>query len=84
MFDAICKYLVEAFSADIAQWLLGEAVSLSELSPSELLLEPIRADALLLQSGGRLLHVEFQTQPDPTIRLRMLDYWVRLRRRIPF
>ncbi|MEB3213221.1 MAG: hypothetical protein VKL39_17860 [Leptolyngbyaceae bacterium] len=50
MFDAVCKFLVETFSIDFAQWLLGESVILTELSPSELLLEPIRADALLLHS----------------------------------
>lgn len=83
MFDATCKYLTEIFSAAFSQWLLGETVSLSELSPSELLLEPIRADALLLQSAGRVLHIEFQTQPDLAMPLRMLDYWLRLRRRMP-
>ena len=81
MFDAVCKFLVETFSEDFARWLLGEAVSLTELSPSELLLEPIRADVLLLQSEQRVLHLEFQTQSDPTMPFRMLDYWVRLHRR---
>ncbi|MBE9078245.1 Rpn family recombination-promoting nuclease/putative transposase [Romeria aff. gracilis LEGE 07310] len=83
MFDAICKYLVETFSADFAQWLLGEDISFSELSPSELLLEPIRADALLLQSEQRVLHLEFQTRPDAAIPFRLLDYWVRIHRRLP-
>jgi len=83
MFDAVCKFLVETFSEDFARWLLGEPVSLTELSPSELLLEPIRADVLLLQSEQRVLHLEFQTQPDPTMPFRMLDYWVRLHRRLP-
>ncbi|MEL7314544.1 MAG: flagellar assembly protein H, partial [Cyanobacteria bacterium J06559_3] len=83
MFDAVCKFLVETFSADFARWLLGEAESLVELSPSELLLEPIRADALLLQSDRIALHIEFQTRPDSAIPFRMLDYWVRLRRRFP-
>ena len=83
MFDAVCKFLVETFSEDFARWLLGEAISLTELSPSELLLEPIRADVLLLQSEQRVLHLEFQTQPDPTMPFRMLDYWVRLHRRLP-
>lgn len=83
MFDAVCKFLVETFSADFAQWLLGEAASFSQMSPSELLLEPIRADALLLLSEQRILHLEFQTQPDPDIPFRLLDYWVRLHRRLP-
>ncbi|NET40278.1 MAG: Rpn family recombination-promoting nuclease/putative transposase, partial [Cyanothece sp. SIO1E1] len=65
-------------------WLLGEPVALSEISPSELSLEPIRADALmLLQSEQIVLHLEFQSQPDPTIPFRMLDYRVRAYRRFP-
>jgi predicted transposase/invertase (TIGR01784 family) len=84
MFDNVCKFLAETFPADLAQWLLGEAVPLSELSPSELSLEPIRADSLiLLQSENLVLHVEFQTHPDASIPFRMLDYWVRAYRRFP-
>nr|WP_265579868.1 hypothetical protein [Romeria gracilis] len=41
MFDTVCKFLAETFSADFASWLLGESVTLSKLSPSELSLEPI-------------------------------------------
>lgn len=84
MFDNICKFLAETFSTDFACWLLGEAIALSELSPSELSLEPIRADALiLLQSEDIVLHLEFQTQPKPDIPFRMLDYRVRVYRRFP-
>ena len=76
MFDNVCKFLAETFPADFAQWLLGEPIPLGELSPSELSLEPIRADSLiLLQSEGIILHVEFQTRPDPAIPFRLLDYW---------
>jgi hypothetical protein len=40
-----------------ASWLLGEPVTLTELQPSELSLEPIRADAMiLLQSDESILH----------------------------
>ena len=74
MFDAVCKFLVETFSVDFAHWLLGEAQSLVELSPSELLLEPIRADILLRQSEEIILQIEFQTRPDPAMPFRMLDY----------
>lgn len=59
MFDAVCKFLVESFSEDFARWLLGKAVNPTELSPSELLLEPIRADVLLLASDNDVLHLEF-------------------------
>ena len=74
MFDNVRKFLAETFSADLAQWLLGKLIHLTEMSPSELSLEPIRADSLiLLQSEGIVLHIEFQTQPDPSIPFRMLD-----------
>ncbi|MCJ8281784.1 MAG: Rpn family recombination-promoting nuclease/putative transposase [Rivularia sp. ALOHA_DT_140] len=84
MFDNICKFLAENFSADFANWLLGEPIVLTELSPKELSLEPIRADALiLLQSDEQILHIEFQTQPDPKIPFRMADYRLRGYRRFP-
>jgi predicted transposase/invertase (TIGR01784 family) len=84
MFDSVCKFLVETFPTDFATWLLGEPVSLTELSPSELSLEPIRADALILrQSEQVVVHVEFQTEPKPDIPFRMLDYRVRVYRRFP-
>ncbi|MGB3293375.1 MAG: Rpn family recombination-promoting nuclease/putative transposase [Phormidesmis sp.] len=84
MFDTVCKFLVESFSTDFASWLLGEPVVLTELSPSELSLEPIRADALLLlQSPDTILHVEFQSRPDQAIPFRMVDYRLRTYRRFP-
>jgi predicted transposase/invertase (TIGR01784 family) len=65
MYDNISKFLVEQYSADFTNWLLGESIELTTLSPTELSLEPIRADALiLLQSADVILHCEFQTQPD--------------------
>jgi predicted transposase/invertase (TIGR01784 family) len=77
MYDNICKFLAETFSSDFASWLLGEAIELTELSPSELSLEPIRADSLiLLQSEATVLHLEFQTEPSAKIPFRMLDYRV--------
>ena len=84
MYDNVCKFLAETFTSDFATWLLGEPISLTQLSPSELSLEPIRADTLiLLESEQIVLQVEFQTQPDPNIPFRMLDYRVRLYRRYP-
>jgi predicted transposase/invertase (TIGR01784 family) len=84
MFDNISKFLIEQYSQDFASWLIGEPVLLSELSPSELSLEPIRADALiLLQSSEVVLHCEFQTDPDPTMPFRMADYALRIYRRFP-
>ncbi|HAN46299.1 MAG TPA: hypothetical protein DCQ32_07065 [Cyanobacteria bacterium UBA8156] len=85
MFDNTCKYLAATYPADLAAWLLGEAMPWVEVQPQELALDPIRADALiLLQSENVLLHVEFQTQPDPDMPLRMLDYWLRARRKFPW
>jgi predicted transposase/invertase (TIGR01784 family) len=84
MFDNTCKFLAENFSSDFATWLLGEPITLTKLSPKELSLEPIRADALiLLQSEELILHIEFQTQPDEDIPFRMADYRLRGYRRFP-
>lgn len=84
MYDNVCKFLAENYSRDFAQWLLGEPISFTQLSPSELSLEPIRADALiLLESDPIILHLEFQTNPDPKMSFRMLDYRTRVYRRFP-
>jgi predicted transposase/invertase (TIGR01784 family) len=84
MFDNVCKFLAESFSDDFATWLLGKPIQFTQLSPSELSLEPIRADALiLLDSDDLILHLEFQTQPIDVIPFRMLDYRVRGHRRSP-
>jgi len=84
MFDNTCKFLAENFSEDFASWLLGEPLTMTQLSPSELSLEPIRADALiLLNSDSDVLHIEFQTEPDPIMPFRMADYRLRGFRRFP-
>jgi predicted transposase/invertase (TIGR01784 family) len=84
MFDNTCRFLAEHFSADFASWLLGEAIELTELKPSELSLNPIRTDALiLLQSKDSILHIEFQLQPKDEIPFRMLDYRTRGHRKYP-
>lgn len=84
MFDNICKFLAENFRDDLVTWLLGNPVKLTELKPTELSNEPIRADSLiLLQSEDLVLHTEFQTDADETMPFRMLDYRVRVYRRYP-
>ncbi|WP_414575181.1 Rpn family recombination-promoting nuclease/putative transposase [Anabaena sp. CCY 9402-a] len=84
MFDNVCKFLAESFSGDFATWLLNEPITLTQLSPSELSLEPIRADALiLLQSEEIVLHLEFQTRPKADIPFRMSDYRLRGYRKFP-
>ncbi len=84
MFDNVCKFLAENFRDDLVTWLLGNPVKLTELKPTELSSEPIRADSLiLLQSDDLVLHTEFQTDADETMPFRMLDYRVRVYRRYP-
>jgi predicted transposase/invertase (TIGR01784 family) len=82
MYDNTCRFLAEHFSTDFASWLLGEPVTLTEIKPSELSLDPIRADAMiLLQSEDSILHIEFQTLPKKNIPFRMADYRLRGYRR---
>lgn len=83
-YDNVCKYLVEWFPESFVRWLLGSPVPLIQLQPTELSSEPIRADSLiLLRAQNLILHLEFQTDPDPDIPLRMADYCLRLYRRYP-
>jgi predicted transposase/invertase (TIGR01784 family) len=84
MYDDTCRFLAEHFSADFASWLLGKSVTLTELQPSELSLDPIRADALIfLESDESILHIEFQTLPKDNIPFRVTDYRLRGYRRDP-
>jgi predicted transposase/invertase (TIGR01784 family) len=83
-YDNVCKFIAEAFPGDLVTWLLGETIEVTQLRPSELSLEPIRADSLiLLESSNLVLHIEFQTQPDPQIPFRMTDYRLRTYRKFP-
>ena len=69
---------------DFRPAVLGSPIKLTELSPTELSNEPIRADSLiLLQSDELVLHIEFQTDPDKDIPFRVLDYRIRGYRRFP-
>jgi predicted transposase/invertase (TIGR01784 family) len=84
MYDDTCRFLAEHFSSDFASWLLRKSVTLTELQPSKLSLDPIRADALIfLESDEETLHIEFQTLPKDNIPFRILDYRVRGYRRNP-
>lgn len=83
-YDNTCKFLAETYPADFATWLLGAPVPLALLDPKELSSEPIRADSLILfESDERVLHIEFQTEPESQIPLRMADYRLRIHRRHP-
>jgi predicted transposase/invertase (TIGR01784 family) len=82
--DNISKFLIEQYSADFAAWLLGESINLATINPTELNVEPIRADSvMLLQSSAVILHTEFQTVGDSTMPFRMADYYLRLKRKFP-
>lgn len=84
MIDNISKFLIEQYSADFAAWLLGESITLTTINPTELNVEPIRADSvMLLQSSEVILHTEFQTASDETMPFRMADYYLRLKRKFP-
>ncbi|MGK7940750.1 MAG: Rpn family recombination-promoting nuclease/putative transposase [Crocosphaera sp.] len=82
MYDSTCKFIAINYSKELATWLLGTPMELTEIQPSELSLEPIRADTLIfLEAENIVLHIEFQTAPKEDIPFRMLDYAVRLYRR---
>jgi predicted transposase/invertase (TIGR01784 family) len=82
-FDNLCKLLAEKHPARFASWVLGQPIESAEVLKSELSIEPIRADSvILLKLQGQILHLEFQVKlgSEPPLPLRMLDYWVRLYR----
>ena len=84
MFDSVSKFQIEQYPLDFATWLLGEPIALTRLEPTELSVEPIRADSIiLLQSSEVVLHCEFQTDPDSTMPFRMADYRLRVHRKFP-
>jgi predicted transposase/invertase (TIGR01784 family) len=84
MYDNTCKYLAENFPEDISSWLIGKRVALVELNPTELNVDPIRADSIiLLNNEDLILHLEFQTDTDPDMAFRMADYRLRAYRKFP-
>jgi predicted transposase/invertase (TIGR01784 family) len=84
MFDNVCKFLAANFSQDLTTWLLGKPIPLTVLEPTELYVDPIRADSLIfLQSEDMVVHVEFQTDPKSDVPFRMADYYLRIAKRFP-
>ena len=82
--DNLCKRLAELYPEQFAQWLFG--VRGVTVEKTELSREPIRADAVILaQQDAATLHIEFQTKhhSDVPLPLRMLDYYVGLKRQNP-
>ncbi len=83
-FDNTCRRLAELFPSDFASWVLGRKVTYTELSPTELSTEFIRADSLiLLQNSNEILHIEFQTIYKDSLPMRLADYRLRIHRRFP-
>ena len=83
-YDNTCKVLVEEFTADIVEWLLGEVIAVTTLESTELLVDPVYADSLiLLEAEDLILHLEFQVTPKPEMPFRMADYRLRGHRRYP-
>jgi predicted transposase/invertase (TIGR01784 family) len=83
-YDNACKYLAEKYPADFVRWLLQTEPEKLRILKTELNLEPVYADSLiLLRMGRQILHLEFQTKPQskPPLPLRVLDYSVRLKRK---
>ncbi len=83
-FDNTCKYLAEQYPQAYVNWLLPNATEVIEVLKTELSIEPIRADAVtFLKTAKQVVHIEFQTLPEsnPPIPMRMLDYYIRLKRK---
>ena len=83
-YDSILKFWIDEYTQPIVSWLFNTPVEEKvEILKTELNVEPIRADGVFfLQVGQKIIHLEFQTNPqsEPPLPLRMLDYWVRLYR----
>jgi predicted transposase YdaD len=82
-FDNVGKYLAELYPAEFAKWLLTNQPQKVTVLKTELSIEPIRADSVIfLETESRIIHIEFQTltKSSPPVPLRMLDYYVRLKR----
>ncbi len=83
-FDSTCRRLAEQFPEDFASWLLGRRINSVVLAPTELSLEHIRADNIMLLEGETdLLHIEWQTDPKEVLPMRLADYRLRIHRKSP-
>jgi predicted transposase YdaD len=79
-YDNTSKFLFSQYPNSFTQWLFGDSSEFTVLKPTELNLEPIRADGVLFLEGTNLIgHVEFQTEPDIKMPYRMTNYYIRLR-----
>ena len=85
--DNVCRYLSEQYPKSFATWLLGRTPADVRDLKTELSVEPVRADCIiLLNPQEEILHLEFQVAPVsvPPMPIRMLDYYARLRRQYSF
>ncbi|MEH2404418.1 hypothetical protein [Nostoc sp.] len=85
--DNVCRYLSEQYPESFATWLLGRTPTDVKDLKTELSVEPVRADCIiLLNPQEEILHLEFQVAPVsvPPMPIRMLDYYARLRRQYSF
>ncbi|NEU84412.1 DUF4351 domain-containing protein [Nostoc sp. UIC 10630] len=85
--DNVCRYLSEQYPESFATWLLGRTPADVKDLKTELSVEPVRADCIiLLNPQEEILHLEFQVAPVsiPPMPIRMLDYYARLRRQYSF
>jgi predicted transposase YdaD len=85
--DNVCRYLSEQYPESFATWLLGKTPADVKDLKTELSVEPVRADCIiLLNPQQEILHLEFQVAPIsvPPMPIRMLDYYARLRRQYSF
>ena len=80
-YDNTCKYLAETYATSFIRWLLDEEPENVSILKTEIIPEPIRADALILvKTDKKITQIEFQTLPysEPPIPYRMLKYWTLL------
>ncbi|MGH9838999.1 MAG: Rpn family recombination-promoting nuclease/putative transposase [Blastocatellia bacterium] len=83
--DNLCKRLAEEYPDQFAQWLFGAGGKV-KVDKTELSREPVRADSVIFsRDENETLHAEFQTtmKSNVPVPLRMLDYYVGLKRRNP-
>jgi predicted transposase YdaD len=70
----LCKMLAEHHLQAFGRWLMGETVTQVQLLQPRLAHELPHANFLtFLQVDNRILHLEFQTQPDLNLPFQMLD-----------
>jgi predicted transposase YdaD len=66
MYNNTSKLLISQFCTDFTEWLIGEPIKLSEMQPTELYYEPIKADSVvLLENDNPHLSLGIPNKPFP-------------------